>query len=1089
MSKQKENRWSNYALRIIVNTASHPFEYAKVLIQIGYEPIAPRPAKTLFGKPALKLPNIFEYVKHIKTIDGFQGCYVGLVPKVTGNLLSAVVTQRLSDYLEPPNVEDDYEEEEPTEEQKKAKFIKGVKCDLITHTAAIIVSQPFHVITVRMMAQFVGRETRYTGIFGSIREVYQQNGVLGFFSGLVPRLLGDILSLLLASSLTFAINYYVIEEKELKVYTSATMTFLATAITYPFQVVSNCMAVTNSGLAAGSRLMPHYNTWMDCWADFFKESNIMFWKYNTNSSSQIEALLAKEDVTLQEVLEFEDIINECRVQNKLLIDYLQKTEIMEELVTLITKEPSIELEERSRFKYPNIACELLTCDVPALNERLASDEVLLDKLYTFLECDPPLNPLLASYFSKVMGALIAKKIEQVLDFLKAKDTFISLLLKHLGTSAVMDLMLKLMTQVEGVEMRQNILNWLDSQRIMQSLVSLLNPKVEKERHHNVSQLLCDFIRIARDTQKNSTERADPDPLLNTLESPETVSLLLDYILMGDEKSETAIVGGIQVLLALLDVYQSSIPKFNSQSIYSSNINDEASDIEQKQKIIHNTTQAIKERVKDFHDILLDPPKQSPILTTVGMLNPPLGNVRLQITKLYAALISSNNEELSNKIEMNGTFSVLLDLFFKYHWNNFLHTQVEDCLISALKTHVSDDNDDSSNALSKHLLVDCKLIDTILNAWSENDEQQKQERGIRKGYMGHLISIVNKIVELCSTTSLGQYLKNHLPEVAKSLEEFQETTLRETNKIQETLLGGAHPQSSVEENDDYSDVPFPQSSALQQQMFSQYQMQNLASQYIDGYSGFNDDAFNDGDDTLQTIEHRTEMNFDLSEGDLVQQQEIFKQVCAQNINTLDDADDQIFEEREHTFQTVIEKHDRNEAAYSSDSDDELPSGEDTMDVDPWSSPKPTSDACAPVISSDPWAADFSASDATVGGWADFSSVPVLANCVADDSNKKDAAEEADKPALVEKDLKVESIEGEAKVPEVTLTNSINVAQIEEEEGKIERGDKGVKGAGERGDQPLPTDQRGGGSAAEPSKSIKEGDFKTQPASSTTEKEKV
>jgi len=55
MSKQKENKWSNYALRIIVNTASHPFEYAKVLIQIGYEPIAPRPAKTFFGKPALKI--------------------------------------------------------------------------------------------------------------------------------------------------------------------------------------------------------------------------------------------------------------------------------------------------------------------------------------------------------------------------------------------------------------------------------------------------------------------------------------------------------------------------------------------------------------------------------------------------------------------------------------------------------------------------------------------------------------------------------------------------------------------------------------------------------------------------------------------------------------------------------------------------------------------------------------------------------------------------------------------------------------------------------------------------------------------------
>lgn len=38
-------------------------------------------------------------------------------------------------------------------------------------------------------------------------------------------------------------------------------------------------------------------------------------------------------------------------------------------------------------------------------------------------------------------------------------------------------------------------------------------------------------------------------------SPDTVSLLLDNIL-GEEKNETAIVGGIQVLLSLLDVYQS-----------------------------------------------------------------------------------------------------------------------------------------------------------------------------------------------------------------------------------------------------------------------------------------------------------------------------------------------------------------------------------------------------------------------------------------------------------------------------------------------------------------------------------------------------
>lgn len=37
--------------------------------------------------------------------------------------------------------------------------------------------------------------------------------------------------------------------------------------------------------------------------------------------------------------------------------------------------------------------------------------------------------------------------------------------------------------------------------------------------------------------------------------PETVSLLLDHILV-EEKSESAIVGGIQILLTLLDINKS-----------------------------------------------------------------------------------------------------------------------------------------------------------------------------------------------------------------------------------------------------------------------------------------------------------------------------------------------------------------------------------------------------------------------------------------------------------------------------------------------------------------------------------------------------
>lgn len=42
----------------------------------------------------------------------------------------------------------------------------------------------------------------------------------------------------------------------------------------------------------------------------------MFWKFDLNTSSHLETLLDKEDVTLGELLDEEDVLQECKAQNR-----------------------------------------------------------------------------------------------------------------------------------------------------------------------------------------------------------------------------------------------------------------------------------------------------------------------------------------------------------------------------------------------------------------------------------------------------------------------------------------------------------------------------------------------------------------------------------------------------------------------------------------------------------------------------------------------------------------------------------------------------------------------------------------------------
>uniref|UniRef100_A0A8C7YAP6 Protein phosphatase 6, regulatory subunit 2b n=1 Tax=Oryzias sinensis TaxID=183150 RepID=A0A8C7YAP6_9TELE len=575
----------------------------------------------------------------------------------------------------------------------------------------------------------------------------------------------------------------------------------------------------------------------------------MFWKFDLHTSSHLEALLDKEDVTLKELMNEEDVLQECKAQNRRLLLFLCQDNCMQELVHLITTEPPAGGEETKRFKYPNIACELLTCDVGMINDKLGSDESLLETLYAFLEQPSALNPLLASFFSKTIGNLITRKTEQVISFLRKKDEFLSLVLEHIDTSAMMDVLLRLISCVEPAPLRLETLMWLNEQKLAQRLIELIYPGKDEEKQTNASQTLCDIIRLSRDQAGQLQEISQPDPLLTVLESQECVEQLLQNMFSG-EKTESCIVSGIQVFLTLLEIRRPMVDGMMDTQAF-----------ERSYTVNSSILLAIQPHLTHFHQLLLEPPKREPMLTTLGVLEEPLGNTRLHVARLVASLLytsSASHAVVAQELCRLNTMEVLLDLFFKYIWNNFLHLQVELCVAAIIRPCAhemrlqpglassdeckaaqdgsqeqasaegplsespSSSENPAHNLMVTHLFQHCHLVQRILEAWEENDKKQS-EGGMRRGYMGHLTRIANTVVHNLEKGPIHTQISNlisGLPEDYRGRwETFVEQTLSETNRKNTIDLA-----------------------------FSDYQIQQMTANFVDQF-GFNDEEFTDHDDSI------------------------------------------------------------------------------------------------------------------------------------------------------------------------------------------------------------------------------------------------
>uniref|UniRef100_A0A8C3RVK8 Mitochondrial carrier homolog 1 n=1 Tax=Chelydra serpentina TaxID=8475 RepID=A0A8C3RVK8_CHESE len=257
---------------------SHPLLYVKLLIQVGHEPLPPTIGRNVLGRKVLYLPGFFTYARHIVEVDGKMGIFRGLAPRIISSTLSTVTRGTVKKVFPVEDME--HVSNKDDVKTSLRKVVKETSHEMLMQCMSRVISHPLHVISMRCMVQFVGREVKY--------------------SGLVPHILGDVVFLWCCNILAHFINTYAVDDNfsqasVIRSYTKFVMGIAVSMLTYPFLLVGDLMAVNNCGLRAGlPPYSPVFTSWVQCWrhlsaqGQLFRGSSLLFRRVSAAATFPID---------------------------------------------------------------------------------------------------------------------------------------------------------------------------------------------------------------------------------------------------------------------------------------------------------------------------------------------------------------------------------------------------------------------------------------------------------------------------------------------------------------------------------------------------------------------------------------------------------------------------------------------------------------------------------------------------------------------------------------------------------------------------------------------------------------------------------
>ncbi|WCJ24282.1 Serine/threonine-protein phosphatase 6 regulatory subunit [Euphorbia peplus] len=455
----------------------------------------------------------------------------------------------------------------------------------------------------------------------------------------------------------------------------------------------------------------------------------MFWRMaGLSTASPVETILDKDNFTLEELLDEDEIIQECKALNGRLINFLREKTQVQQLIRYIVEEAPEDAEKRRTFKFPFIACEIFTCEVDIILKTLVEDEELMDLLFSFLEPKHSHSTLLAGYFSKVVICLLLRKTVAFMQYIKAHQLILAQLVDLIGITSIMEVLIRLIGADEHMySSYMDSMQWIEETDVLETIVDKFSSSDCPEVHANAAETLCAITRFA------------PPGLAAKISSPNFIGRLFRHAL-EESRPKSVLVNSLSICISLLDPKKLTLGAYH---MYNRQMNHGSTVTASPETVV-----GMLDSLGDLLKLLAVSSTQDVLFTTYGKLQPPLGKHRLKIVEFISVLLSVGSEAAEKELIRLGAVQRILDLFFEYPYNNFLHHHVENILFSCLE---------SKNAtLIEHLLSECNLVGKILEAEKNfilaADSGKPTLAGAdrpppRIGNIGHLTRISNKLLQL------------------------------------------------------------------------------------------------------------------------------------------------------------------------------------------------------------------------------------------------------------------------------------------------------------------------------------------------------